>query len=133
VDWEGSARKAYDTILPEQKAAADDAVQKIEYVSGWLGKIAQENVNYVTDALHMLTEFVGKLVDAVVKAGGVITAVSAWNTLAEEAGNITTKGLDQMLKAADRFAAVANEVRDLTAQSTDRSKLGAGWPQAVRA
>ncbi|WP_246158416.1 hypothetical protein [Catellatospora sichuanensis] len=131
--WTGDAAGAYRDKAGKQKAAVDETVAKAEFISQWLFKIAQANVDYAVELAKIVTGLAGKLTQAAVDATTVIDIPWAIDTLAESAGDLVEDGLNNLLSIGERFVDALGNVRDLATQVGDHSKLPGGrWPEAVR-
>ncbi|MEU8076491.1 hypothetical protein AB0B31_13685 [Catellatospora citrea] len=131
--WTGDTAASYRDKAAKQKAAVDETVAKAEFISQWLFKIAQANVDYAVELAKVVTGLVGKLIQAGATATTVIDIPWAIDTLAESVGDLIEDGLNNMLTVGERFVAALGNVRDLATQVGDHSKLPGGrWPEAVR-
>ncbi|GAA1363873.1 hypothetical protein [Catellatospora chokoriensis] len=131
--WTGDTAASYRDKAAKQKAAVDETVAKAEFISQWLFKIAQANVDYAVELAKVVTGLVGKLIQAGVAATTVIDIPWAIDTLAESIGDLIEDGLNNLLTVGGRFVAALGDVRDLATQVGDHSKLPGGrWPEAVR-
>lgn len=131
--WTGDAASSYRDKANKQKAAVDETVAKAEFISQWLFKIAQANVDYAVELAKIVTSLAGKLTQAAITATTVIDIPWAIDTLAKSTGDLVTAGLDNLLSIGDRFVDALGNVRDLATQVGDHSKLPGGrWPEAVR-
>lgn len=133
VAWTGDAATAYNRKAAQQKGAVDETVAKAEFISQWLFKIAQSNVDFVVELAKVVTNLAGKIVQAAADAAGVITIPLVVDTLGKAVGDLVTSALDTLLTVSQRFVDALGNVRDLATQVGDHSKLPAGrWPEAVR-
>ncbi|GIF98130.1 hypothetical protein [Catellatospora citrea] len=131
--WTGDTALSYRDKAAKQKAAVDETVAKAEFISQWLFKIAQANIDYAVELAKVVTGLAGKLIQAGVAATTVIDIPWAIDTLAESIGDLIEDGLNNLLTVGERFVAALGDVRDLATQVGDHSKLPGGrWPEAVR-
>jgi hypothetical protein len=131
--WSGDAASSYNAKAGQQKGAVDDCVAKSEFISQWLFKIAKSNVDFAAKLAEIVTGMAGKFAQALVDAGGVITIPWAVDTLGSAVGDLVSKGLDLLVNIGQRLIEALGNVRDLTSQAGDHSKLPSGmWPEAVR-
>jgi hypothetical protein len=131
--WSGDAASSYNTKAGQQKGAVDDCVAKSEFISQWLFKIAKSNVDFAAKMAEIVTSLAGKFAQALVDAGGVVTIPWAIDTLGSAVGDIVSKGLNLLVNIGQRLIETLGNVRDLTSQAGDHSKLPSGkWPEAVR-
>jgi hypothetical protein len=131
--WSGDAASSYNAKAGQQKGAVDDCVAKSEFISQWLFKIAKSNVDFAAKLAEIVTSMAGKFAQALVDAGGVITIPWAVDTLGAAVGDLVSKGLNLLVTIGQRLIEALGNVRDLSSQAGDHSKLPSGmWPEAVR-
>jgi len=131
--WTGDAASSYNAKAGQQKGAVDDCVAKSEFISQWLFKIAKSNVDFAAKLAEIVTGLAGKFAQALVDAAGVISIPWAIDTLGSAVGDLVTKGLNILVNIGQRLVEALGNVRDLTSQAGDHSKLPSGrWPEAVR-
>ncbi|MFB9238982.1 hypothetical protein ACFFWC_26220 [Plantactinospora siamensis] len=130
--WQGGAATAYGTKQGQQQAALQDVKDKAAFISGWLMGIARSNVDYMTTMSQILTKIVGKIVQAIADAAGVVTIVLAATALSDSVGDLVTDGLNLLVDEINRFVAMADDIRQVREQTGDHSNLPGGrWPEAV--
>jgi len=131
--WTGDAASSYNAKAGKQKAAVDESVVKAEFISQWLFKIAKANVDFVVALAKIVNDVAGKLAQAAVDAATVIDIPWAIDKLSDSVGTLVKGGLDTLVSVGQRFVEALGNVRDLSSQVGDHSKLPAGkWPEAVR-
>lgn len=131
--WSGDAAGSYNAKAAQQKGAVDDCVAKSEFISQWLFKVAKSNVDFAAKLAEIITGMAGKFAQALVDAGGVVTIPWAVDALASTVGDIVSKGLNLLVSIGQRLVEALGNVRDLTSQAGDHSKLPSGkWPEAVQ-
>jgi hypothetical protein len=132
-NWTGPAKIAYNDKAGIMKAAVDEITARAEFMSKWLFTVTKTNVEYVKKLAEIITFLVGKIVDAVAKAGSVIGLPLLGQTIGDAAGGITEKSLNVLLQMGANLIAALGDVRDVSGAIQDNSKLPNGsWPQVVR-
>ena len=133
TQWEGPAASVYHRIAGEQKEAIGEVVDKAEFISAWLYKIVEGNVDFATKLLETVTKVVGSLVQAAIDAETVIDIPWAIDKAAGMVGDLVEAGLNALLEIAKRVVGSIGSYRDLVSAVGDNTKLGpAGWPEAVK-
>jgi len=133
TQWEGPAASVYHRIAGEQKEAIGEVVDKAEFISAWLYKIVEGNVDFAAKLLETVSKVAGALVQAVIDAGSVIDIPWAIDTAAKMVGDLVEAGLNALLEIGKRVVASIGSYRDLVSAVGDNTKLGpAGWPEAVK-
>ncbi|MFC6022324.1 hypothetical protein ACFP2T_39970 [Plantactinospora solaniradicis] len=130
--WTGDAAIAYERKAGQQKGAIDDMVVKAEFISQWLFKIAQSNVDFALELAKIVTGLAKKIIEAAGEAAGVITIPLVVETLSDAVGGLVETGLNRLVEIGSRFVEALGNVRDINGQVGDHSKLPNGrWPEAV--
>ncbi|GGQ87297.1 hypothetical protein [Couchioplanes azureus] len=135
VYWKGQAADAYTAKLPFQQAAASDMATKADFISTWLFTIAKANVDYAVKMGEYISLIAGAVTQAAVDAASVFGLIEAINAVADAAGDLVEKALNQLFNIANRVVDLLKNARDATASINNVEKLSgppAGtWPQAV--
>lgn len=133
--WKGEASDAYGRKIPFQQGAASDMATKADFISTWLFTIAKANVDYAVKTAEYISLIAGKVTQAAVDAASVFGIIEAINAVADAAGSIVEKALNQLFGIANRVVDLLKNARDASASINNLEKLSgppAGtWPQAV--
>jgi hypothetical protein len=128
--WSDDAYTSYDRVRTKQGQAATATAARAKFVAGWLASLAESNLKIATAVLNIVSGLAGNLAQAVVDTGAVISIPLAIDTLAKSVGDIVSKGLEQLVALADKFAEDISEYIDLLGQINDNSDLPDGkWPK----
>lgn len=131
--WTGVAANAYKAEVTKQVSAAKDIVEKSDFISQWLFKVGQGNLDYAVGLAKIVTGIAGDLAQAASEAVTVIDLPWALSTLAGTIGDLVTAGLDNLLDIGVRFVEALGNVRDIVAEVGDHTNFPGGkWPQTVR-
>jgi hypothetical protein len=132
--WEGAAATEYRNRAKVQR----DAVEaiggqggKADAISGWLMKIAQLNVEFMTGLVDIVAQFLGALVTAALEGATVVEIPFAVKDLAGAIGGLVTGGINRLAKIATRLMDTLANVRDAKGLMNDPRLPGGTWPQAV--
>jgi hypothetical protein len=132
VKWTGDAATAYNAKEAAQKGAIDDTAIKANFISKWLFTVAQTNVDYAATLAKMVTDIVGKLIQAAADATSAIDLPWAIDELAKVVGKIVEDGLNALILNVQAFTKSLGDRRDINASAGDHTKLPDGhWPVAV--
>ncbi|GGQ83126.1 hypothetical protein [Couchioplanes azureus] len=135
VYWKGQAADAYNAKLSFQQAAASDMATKADFISTWLFTIAKANVDYAVKMGEYVSLIAGAITQAAVDAASVFGIIEAINAVADAAGDLVEKALNQLFNIANRVVDLLKNARDATASINNVEKLSGPpvgtWPQAV--
>jgi hypothetical protein len=135
VYWKGPAAEAYQAKIGFQQAAAADMAGKADFISTWLFTIAKANVDYAVKMGEYIALIVGAVTQAAIDAASVFGIIEAINAVADAAGTLVEKALNQLFGIANRVVDLLKNARDAAASINNVEKLAgppAGtWPQAV--
>jgi len=135
VYWKGEAADAYNGKIPFQQAAAGDMATKADFISTWLFTIAKANIEYAVKTAEYISLIAGAVTQAAIDAASVFGIVEAINAVADAAGALVEKALNQLFSIATRVVDLLKNARDASASINNVEKLAgppAGtWPQAV--
>ncbi len=135
VYWKGAAAEAYNGKLPFQQAAASDMATKADFISTWLFTIAKANVEYAVKMAEYVSLVAGAIAQAAIDAASVFGIIEAVNAVADAAGLLVEKALNQLFGIASRVVDLLKNARDATASINNVEKLvgppAGTWPQAV--
>jgi hypothetical protein len=135
VYWKGEAADAYNAKIPFQQAAAGDMATKADFISTWLFTVAKANVDYAVKMGEYISLIVGAVSQAAVDAASVFGIIEAINAVADAAGALVEKALNQLFSIASRVVDLLKNARDATASINNVEKLvgppAGTWPRAV--
>jgi hypothetical protein len=130
--WTGDAASAYNRKAAQQKDAVNDTVLKAEYISSWLFKVAQSNVDFAAQLAKIITNIAGKVAAAAAKAATVVLIPLIVQECSSAISSLVESGLNILVSVGQRFVQLLGDVRDLNGQIGDHTKLpGGSWPEAV--
>ncbi|RZT77906.1 hypothetical protein EV382_1081 [Micromonospora violae] len=130
--WIGDAANAYNAGVAIQRAAVDEVTNKAEFISKWLFDVITANVDYAIGLAKVVTDVLGRITQAVLKVGGVITIPWALVQLEESIGDIVEGSFNYLLTIEQRLFDALARMRDVAGQIADHSKFPNGkWPQMV--
>ena len=135
IYWKGEAAEAYNAKIPFQQAAASDMATKADFISTWLFTIAKTNVEYAVKTAEYISLIAGAVTQAAVDAASVFGIIEAINAVADAAGALVEKALNQLFGIATRVVDLLKNARDASASINNVEKLvgppAGTWPQAV--
>lgn len=135
VYWKGEAADAYNGKIPFQQAAAGDMATKADFISTWLFTIAKANVEYAVKTAEYISLIAGAITQAAADAASVFGIIEAINAVADAAGALVEKALNQLFSIATRVVDLLKNARDASASINNVEKLVGPpvgtWPQAV--
>lgn len=131
-EWSGAAADTYRRKAGVQQQAVNELTKGAGFISGWLQRIAESNVEYVTKLAGIVGGILGQLVDIAAKTGSVFRIPSAIDDLVKIPGTLVEEGIKELAEIGSRFVRVLGDVREIDSSLTDRTAFpGLQWPQAV--
>ena len=132
--WQGQAATVYTERGVIQRAAANDMATKADFISTWLFTIAKSNVEYAVKGAENISMLAGKLLQAAIDAGGVLTLLEAVNTLAGAVGSLVEDAMNMLFGIANELVSALQKLRDVNASMGNKAAMSGPngtWPQAV--
>jgi phage-related minor tail protein len=132
--WEGVAATEYRNRAKTQREAVEAIAGqggKADAISAWLMKIAQLNVEFMTELVGIAADFLGEFVSAAIEAATVVEIPFAVNDLAGALGGLVTNAINRLADIANRLMETFSNIRDAKGMMNDSRLPNGQWPQAV--